>query len=401
MRAIWLGLTVFVLGAGCGDDGIMPGDPGAPDTGGDCDPGRDLDQDGLPDCDDPDVNGDGVADRETPPGDLDGDGRSDADDPDIDGDGLSNWNELAPDGQPVDTDGDGEPDFRDRDADGDTISDGDEGLRDADGDGVPNFRDQDADGDGVGDAIEAGDDDPATPPVSCPGEIDERWEPTFDLVPPPVDPDGSPDYLDLDADGDGLPDGEELTRGSDRCGWDTDEDGASDLFEARVADLRCERESDPACGSLTNPERRPEDASFVFMNEEQVRTRRVTLGFQAAEAGDVRPAVEAVGREPALGRAFVTDSAPSCQWFGGASPIPDPPCWTPPAGTALEDAVLFVDGERYAMAVPGLEAEFTVRFENFHVSRTDRDQTFYVELVVPGTRHLFVILVPRRTTTPG
>lgn len=50
------------------------------------------------------------------------------------------------------------------DADGDTICDADEGEGDPDGDGLPNFQDPDSDGDGTPDRVEAGDDDPRTPP---------------------------------------------------------------------------------------------------------------------------------------------------------------------------------------------------------------------------------------------
>ena len=69
------------------------------------------------------------------------------------------------------------------DADGDTICDADEGAGDADGDGIPNAMDEDSDGDGVPDRVEAGDDDPRTPPPDSDGEgvpdhLDEDW-PSF------------------------------------------------------------------------------------------------------------------------------------------------------------------------------------------------------------------------------
>lgn len=53
-----------------------------------------------------------------------------------------------------------------RDSDCDTICDLDEGgpERDTDGDGRPDYLDEDADGDGLGDREEAGDSDPSTPP---------------------------------------------------------------------------------------------------------------------------------------------------------------------------------------------------------------------------------------------
>lgn len=107
------------------------------------------------------------------------------------------------------------------DADGDTISDADEGAatnRDTDGDGTPDYLDDDSDGDGIPDAIEAGDDNPATPPVDS----------DFDLV---------PDFIDLDADGNGIPDARELRSDVDGDGIenfadvDDDNDGIQDVQE--------------------------------------------------------------------------------------------------------------------------------------------------------------------------
>ena len=107
------------------------------------------------------------------------------------------------------------------DADGDTISDADEGAReerDTDGDGTPDYLDLDSDGDGIPDAVEAGDDNPATPPVDS----------DLDLI---------PDYLDLDSDGNGIPDEQELPGDIDSDGkpnhadLDDDNDGISDSLE--------------------------------------------------------------------------------------------------------------------------------------------------------------------------
>jgi len=79
------------------------------------------------------------------------------------------------------------------DADGDTISDGDEGRdtrRDTDGDRVLDYLDMDSDGDGIPDAEEAGDMDPSTPPRDS-------------------DMDDIPDFIDSDSDGNGIPDATE------------------------------------------------------------------------------------------------------------------------------------------------------------------------------------------------
>jgi hypothetical protein len=89
-----------------------------------------------------------------------------------------------------------------KDSDGDTISDFDESCQlgaDSDGDTLPDYLDDDSDGDGIPDAVEAGDADPATPPVDSEG-------------------DGVPDFIDLDSDNDGLADNLEDINGDGRLG---------------------------------------------------------------------------------------------------------------------------------------------------------------------------------------
>ncbi len=132
------------------------------------------------------------------------------------------------------------------DLDQDTISDLDEGIDDQDGDGTPNQQDTDSDGDGIRDAVEAGDDDPSTPPVDSDGDgtpdfldldSDNDGIPDEDEVGPdptnPVDSDGDgyPDFQDEDSDNDGTPDGEEVAGGTDPNSDDSDGDGFSDLVE--------------------------------------------------------------------------------------------------------------------------------------------------------------------------
>jgi len=79
------------------------------------------------------------------------------------------------------------------DADGDGIGDYDEGYDgvltrdDTDGDGIPDYLDLDADGDTLPDSVEAGDSLLATRPVDSDG-------------------DGTPDFRDLDSDDNGMPD---------------------------------------------------------------------------------------------------------------------------------------------------------------------------------------------------
>lgn len=101
------------------------------------------------------------------------------------------------------------------DRDGDTIADFDETSFtrvDTDMDGTPDFRDLDSDGDGIDDADEAGDADVLSPPVDSDG-------------------DGIADFRDLDSDNDGLDDATERTLGTDPTVRDTDGDGETDALE--------------------------------------------------------------------------------------------------------------------------------------------------------------------------
>ncbi len=90
-----------------------------------------------------DSDNDGIGDvaegkREDPPRDTDGDGIPDYQDTDDDGDGVATRNELD-----LDTDGDGVPDYLDTDDDGDGIATADEMpvTKDTDGDGIPDYLD--------------------------------------------------------------------------------------------------------------------------------------------------------------------------------------------------------------------------------------------------------------------
>ena len=60
-----------------------------------------------------------------------------------------------------------------------------------------------------------------------------------------LDRDGLPNYLDTESDGDGLPDDDEVARGTNPFDYDTDDDGLSDEYEVR--DL------DPGTGGVQNP----------------------------------------------------------------------------------------------------------------------------------------------------
>ncbi len=211
----------------------------------------------------PDCDGDGIPDFAEGAGDADGDGVPNMCDLDSDNDGILDAVELQ-----VDTDGDGIFDLVDKDSDNDGIpdaleanygiaiaqynpatgslvgpdADGD-GLIDAvdsapavpygasastfanpdsDGDGINDNRDRDSDNDGILDLVEAGGDDTDTDgivdgfvdtdndgyddnlmgsPLAVPN-TDTGYETTYALP-------QRPDYIDMDADGDGIADARE------------------------------------------------------------------------------------------------------------------------------------------------------------------------------------------------
>jgi hypothetical protein len=234
-------------------DGIMSPVDGLPNSWGDAsDPApKDTDNDGSPDYRDLDSDGDGVkdiveagnagldsnGDGKADGGDNDGDGltdNADTDDSkfggalplkDTDGDGIPDLTDTDDDGDgipdvlegdgSVDTDGDGIPDSRDSDSDNDGIPDSVEkgsgpAPVDTDGDGIADFRDLDSDNDGINDVREAGGTDAngdgrADGPPNSKG-IPSSAGPNGITNPPDTDGDGRKDYVDLDSDGDSVPD---------------------------------------------------------------------------------------------------------------------------------------------------------------------------------------------------
>ncbi|MFO0729288.1 MAG: hypothetical protein U1E65_36245 [Myxococcota bacterium] len=185
----------------------------------------DHDLDGVADYLDLDSDNDTIGDRDEGTADSDNDTILDRLDIDSDNDGILDAVEAGDTDlltAPIDTDHDGTPDFRDLDSDGDTILDLSEGLGDPNNNSVPNYRDLDSDGDGIPDASEAGDNDPATPPID-------------------TDHDFIPDYLDRDSDGDGLADGTEpgCPGGPNRLLADSDGDGFLDPAEIAFGSNPC------------------------------------------------------------------------------------------------------------------------------------------------------------------
>ncbi len=200
---------------------------------------------------------------------------------DTDGNGLDDHYEETPGScgglTPVDTDGDGIPDYLDIDSDNDGIldnveaqttadfiavctndSDGNglddhyenypgsgEGLTpvDTDQDGKPDFRDIDSEDDGIPDNVEAQSTDGYVPPSGMDSDndgLDNAYEGSGDkgLTPQNTDGTDEPDFRDLDADNDLVPDNNEgndfnFDGNPDQVfsGTDTDGDGLDDAYE--------------------------------------------------------------------------------------------------------------------------------------------------------------------------
>ncbi len=207
----------------------------------------DTDHDGIPDYLDLDSDGDGIPDAvecpELPCRDTDGDGVPDYRDLDSDNDGISDSLEAGSDPtSPVDSDGDGTPDYRDDDADNDGILDLYEGMKDADGDTIPNYLDHDSDADGIPDCIEKY--GKIFRDTDVDGYPDCKAPHDYATEPADTDGDGHYDFLDLDADGDGLPDDQEVIcpnlQRDGRVWDDVDGDGFSDLAERAVGSKVCD-----------------------------------------------------------------------------------------------------------------------------------------------------------------
>ena len=219
----------------------------------------DTDSDGTFDCNDncsndpnktkPGVCGCGIADT-----DSDGDGIPDCNDDcnnsiDTDGDGLNDCDDLCPNDpnktQPgtcgcgiadTDTDSDGTPDCTDGCSN--DINKTQPGIcgcgipdTDSDGDGIPDCNDNcnnliDSDTDGVNDCDDLCPNDPnKTQPGTCGCGIGDSDS----------DGDGMLDCMDVNDDGDGLPDGEEQGPNRNNPGYDGNGDGIADYLQGNVA----------------------------------------------------------------------------------------------------------------------------------------------------------------------
>jgi len=155
---------------------------------------------------------------------------------------------------PKNSDDDPINDFVDFDSDNDGIPDIDEGNIDTDNDGIPNYLDIDSDNDGIADVIEAGGLDPDGDGEIGTGTITDvdgdGLEDSIDnldsgsgageviggtpLPIPNTDLTGGADYLDIDADDDGIPDNIEAQPTGTYIapsGNDADTDGLDDNYD--------------------------------------------------------------------------------------------------------------------------------------------------------------------------
>ncbi|NJB38203.1 Ig-like domain-containing protein, partial [Croceivirga sp. JEA036] len=158
--------------------------------------------------------------REVGADDNDNDGIPDTVDLDDDNDGILDTNESTTGIDPsADADNDGIPNYRDLDLGADANGDGIVDSFDTDNDGVPNHFDLDADNDGIYDAIEAGHQQVHTNGIvngavgtdGIPNIVQASGQQNagtinYTLADSENTPDGNPDYLELDADGDGCND---------------------------------------------------------------------------------------------------------------------------------------------------------------------------------------------------
>jgi hypothetical protein len=146
-----------------------------------------------------------------------------------------------------------------------------EGTGDLDRDGITDDLDGDTDNDGILDGFEAGDLDPATPPIDTDRDgtpdyrdtdsdddgVSDTAEHGGDIYSPLVDSDmdGAPDARDTDSDNDGLPDAREGV-------GDADMDGTPDIRD-RDADNDGVPDGMDVCPLISDPEQQDTDRDRV------------------------------------------------------------------------------------------------------------------------------------------
>ncbi len=210
----------------------------------------DTDLDGILDSADDDSDNDGIPDSVEGVADSDGDGILDYLDLDSDNDGIPDAVEGNGGSLPANMTADGQFNViyaQNNDGDGDGLMDDVDGTPltnpDTDGDGVDDRVDLDSDGDGITDIIEAGgtDSDGDGRADSSTDADNDGLIDTFDasqygtaLAITSTDGDSLPDYLDIDADNDGIPDqreGQSTAAYTASAGTDDDGDGLDNSFD--------------------------------------------------------------------------------------------------------------------------------------------------------------------------
>ncbi len=178
----------------------------------------DLDHDGVPDSVDRDLDNDGIPNDVDGSDDTDGDGIPNMLDLDSDNDGIADIVEAGG----LDSNGDGLVDnMVDANHDGlaDSVDPATGGtalpVPDTDSDGIDDHRDIDSDADGINDLVEAGGTD-ADHDGHVDNALDANGEGMADVMQsnlaghplpvPDTDGDSTPNYRDLDSDGDGVSD---------------------------------------------------------------------------------------------------------------------------------------------------------------------------------------------------
>ncbi len=202
------------------------------------DPSADDDNDGVPNYLDDEPSNPLVGDTNgsvEPAYDFDGDGIPNHFDIDADNDGILDVNEAS--NGDLDTNNDGVIDSND-DGFSDTTDNGQadstEGTTPTDTDGNPtdgpNFLDIDADDDGIPDNVEAQLTSAYIVPADTFDNVGLDTNYLGGLTPIDTDNDNIPDYVDLDSDGDGIDDVIEAGQGT-FVGADADNDGLDDGFD--------------------------------------------------------------------------------------------------------------------------------------------------------------------------
>ncbi|MDO6518811.1 gliding motility-associated C-terminal domain-containing protein [Zobellia uliginosa] len=200
------------------------------------DPSADDDNDGVPNHSDDDPSDPAIGDvngSTEPAFDFDGDGIPNHFDIDADNDGIVDVVEAG--NGDLDTNNDGVIDSNDdgfADTTGNGQADSSEGTvpPNTDGSGEANFLDIDADDDGIPDNVEAQPTDAYIVPADAFDTVGLDTNYLGGLVPEDTDGDGTPDYLDLDSEDDGILDIEEAGQGT-FTGVDSDSDGLDDGFD--------------------------------------------------------------------------------------------------------------------------------------------------------------------------